>query len=143
MIEVIVDVNQLDKVKSELYKKLSEGLYKFAYSIYKEALRLTPMGATLRAISSLDIRKISDFHYKVGWFGLPYAKPLEFGSSPHFPPIQPLIPWVILRGLADFRSAESVAYAVAVSISKKGTKGKFMWKKIYQEKKREAKNFFK
>lgn len=43
-----------------------------------------------------------------------YARYVEFGTKPHMPPVEPLIPWAKKKGLNP--------WAVARSIAKKGTK---------------------
>ncbi|XHS78502.1 hypothetical protein ACFJGW_00595 [Burkholderiaceae bacterium UC74_6] len=53
--------------------------------------------------------------------GLPYAVPVELGTRPHFPPIQPLIDWVEAKlGLAG-EQAEAAARGIQRKIGAKGT----------------------
>lgn len=84
----------------------------------------------------------------------PHAAAVENGSRPHFPPLEPLIAWVKLRGMQGLRGGKlagrtsrpaakavrnmlrnqevdgalgvdaprAVAYAIALAISKRGTK---------------------
>lgn len=50
-----------------------------------------------------------------------YAIPVELGTKPHMPPIQPLKDWVAVKlGVED---VDSVAWAIAHKIKKYGTKG--------------------
>ncbi|EHR42734.1 hypothetical protein [Alishewanella jeotgali] len=64
-----------------------------------------------------------------------YAVPVELGTKPHFPwdkslpfGLTPLVEWVEHKlGYTD-EKAVSVAYAIAVTISRKGTEGKFMFR---------------
>jgi len=59
---------------------------------------------------------------------LNYAVPVELGTKPHFPPLQPLVEWVqVVLGL-DGEEAEAVALAIARKISHHGTEGKFMFR---------------
>lgn len=59
---------------------------------------------------------------------LNYAVPVELGTKPHFPPLQPLVEWVeVVLGLGG-KEATNAAFAIARNISKKGTKGKFMFR---------------
>lgn len=50
-----------------------------------------------------------------------YAEPVELGTRPHFPPIEPLIDWVIQKLGVPEKEARGVAFLVARKISKKGT----------------------
>jgi hypothetical protein len=57
-----------------------------------------------------------------------YAAPVETGARPHFPPASALVPWVMMKfGADDEKTALSMAFAVAKSIAKKGTKGHEMF----------------
>ena len=57
-----------------------------------------------------------------------YAVPVELGTKPHFPPLQPLTEWVqVVLGL-DGEEAEAAALAIARKISHHGTEGKFMFR---------------
>ena len=49
----------------------------------------------------------------------PHAWPVENGSVPHMPPVEPLIAWCRLRGIPD---PEKVAWAIAMTIKERGTK---------------------
>lgn len=49
----------------------------------------------------------------------PHAWPVENGSVPHMPPVEPLIKWCILRGIPE---PEKVAWAIAMKIKEEGTK---------------------
>lgn len=53
-----------------------------------------------------------------------YAAWHEYGTGPHFPPIDPLIDWVIAKGLVDASEPDyvikGVAYLVARVISRRG-----------------------
>ena len=71
---------------------------------------------------------------------LEHGEPVESGTKPHFPPIGPIQHWVQARlHIEDPKKAKSVAYAIAVTISKRGTKGKKMFKTGVDENKALAK----
>ena len=56
-----------------------------------------------------------------------YAVPVELGTRPHFPPIEPLIDWVQVKlGVAE-RLARGVAFLVARKIARTGTQGQHMF----------------
>lgn len=57
-----------------------------------------------------------------------YAAPVETGARPHFPPSSALIPWVMRKlGVTDEKAAESLAFVIARSIAKRGTRGHEMF----------------
>lgn len=73
---------------------------------------------------------------------LNYAVPVELGTKPHFPPLQPLVDWVeVVLGL-EGKEATSAAFAIARNISKKGTKGKFMFRDGFKVSEQYIKNRF-
>lgn len=57
-----------------------------------------------------------------------YAAPVEFGTRPHHPPIQPLIDWVELKLGLRGREAESAARRIAWAIARRGTRGTGMFR---------------
>ncbi len=62
-----------------------------------------------------------------GFVGSPlnYVRPVELGTRPHFPPLEPLMDWVRLRfPVRSDAEVRSIAYLVARKISRVGTKGK-------------------
>lgn len=53
---------------------------------------------------------------------LSYAVPVELGTKPHFPPIEPLIDWVKARlGISTEKEARGVAFLIARKIAVRGT----------------------
>lgn len=57
-----------------------------------------------------------------------YAAPVETGSRPHMPPPSALLPWIQKKfGVEDEKQALSLAFAIAMSMKKKGTQGHQMF----------------
>ncbi|GAB0058053.1 hypothetical protein SIID45300_02393 [Candidatus Magnetaquicoccaceae bacterium FCR-1] len=57
-----------------------------------------------------------------------YAVPVELGSKPHMPPLQPLIDWVKLKlGIRDPEERETVAQKIRWKIYNHGSRGQFMF----------------
>lgn len=57
-----------------------------------------------------------------------YAAPVETGAVPHFPPPSALLSWVQKKfGIEDEKDALSIAFAVAKTIAKRGTRGQQMF----------------
>lgn len=94
----------------------------------REVKERMPTGAhqLLRA-SVFHEETVSGFGVQ-GLVGTPmsYAVPVEIGTKPHFPPIEPLIDWVKAKfGLTSEKAARGAAFAVAKKISQRGTVGQF------------------
>ena len=58
----------------------------------------------------------------------PHALPVELGSKPHMPPIQPIEDWVRLKLGVRGNEVRRAAWAVARKIKKRGTQGHFMFR---------------
>jgi hypothetical protein len=64
-----------------------------------------------------------------------YAEAVEYGTKPHFPPLEPLQYWVEKKlGLPE-KEAKSVAFLIARKISVKGTEGSHMFEFAWEENK--------
>jgi hypothetical protein len=62
-----------------------------------------------------------------------YAAPVETGARPHMPPASALLAWVQKKfGIEDEKQALSMAFAVAKSISKRGTQGHEMFSRALE-----------
>lgn len=98
-----------------------------------------PYGAgPLHLISTVS----SEVDYKgeevTGIVGTPakYAEPVEYGTKPHFPPLEPLQYWVEKKlGITDEKEAKSVAFLIARKISVEGTEGAHMFEFAWAENK--------
>jgi len=62
-----------------------------------------------------------------------HGLPVELGTRPHWPPIEPIADWVHAKLGVPRAEAGSVAYLVARKISRKGTKGAHMFEKNFSE----------
>lgn len=78
-----------------------------------------PAVDTGRLRASVKIDTFSDgFARRVGT-DLQYGKYVEFGTGPHFPPLDPIREWARRHGMD-----ESAAYPIALAISRRGTPAK-------------------
>jgi hypothetical protein len=72
----------------------------------------------------------------IGWVesSSPHAPHVEFGTKPHWAPVQPLIDWALARlpGVSTEKEARSAAFAVRHKIAKSGTKANPVWQKTYR-----------
>jgi len=99
-----------------------------------------PVGATgaLRSSIQEEIEERGDEVIGYVLTNLDYALPVEFGSRPHFPPIEPLEYWARRKLQLSAAEAENVAWRVARKISQKGTEGHHMFEHGLKEGERMA-----
>ncbi len=67
-----------------------------------------------------------------------YAPHVEFGTRPHWPPVQALIPWVEMKLGIPTPESHSVAFLVARKISRFGTKSQPFLRQAVERKQRLA-----
>lgn len=98
----------------------------------REIVERTPRGVTTALANSIQARDpeiLADGVIGAVGTSLDYAEPVELGSRPHFPPIEPLQLWVQAKlGISDPDESERVAYAIAWKIKARGTEGAFMFR---------------
>jgi len=103
----------------------------------REVIERTPEGAGPYHLKESYFGKTVSFGQKVtGTLSnpAPHFESVEFGTIPHFPPIEALIPWVerILK-VSGEKEARSVAYAIALKISDVGTEGAHMAQEAFED----------
>lgn len=94
----------------------------------REIKEATPVGATalLRGSWASEVQSGESALEVIGLVSSPlnYAAPVEFGTRPHFPPIEPLVDWVRAKlDIQDEKDARRVARAIQITIGRRGTKG--------------------
>ena len=75
---------------------------------------------------SMHARELVDGLQVEGFVGssLDYVQPVDLGTKPHFPPIEPLVDWVKIRfAVTSEQQAEHIARAIAWKIFRRGTQG--------------------
>lgn len=112
-------------------RELSKAAWASSMRVEKEVRDRTPKGASgflAMSIAALEPVVVPGGVLGIVGTSLSYAEPVELGTKPHMPPIQPLIEWVqVVLGL-DGDEAEQAAQAIAWKIAKKGTEGKHMFR---------------
>lgn len=112
-------------------REMTSAAWASSLRVEKEVRERTPKGANgFLAMSIAAHEPVVIPGGVIGLVGtsLSYAEPVELGTKPHMPPIQPLIEWVeVVLGL-DGEAAEQAAQSIAWKIAKKGTEGKFMFR---------------
>lgn len=71
-------------------------------------------------LGSGDIK--SEFLHKEVSYNAPHAIYLEMGTSPHMPPVEPLIKWA--KRKLGVKDPEATGWAIAMKIKKEGTEPK-------------------
>lgn len=108
----------------------------------------------LRASVASEVRVSAAAIEGVVGSNLVYARPVEYGTRPHWPPLQPLIEWVKVKRLAGSYSVKTqrrvggkalrmqqdtaVARAVQVKIARHGTKARPFFRPAIEAKKDEV-----
>ncbi len=62
---------------------------------------------------------------------LAYALPVELGTKPHMPPIEPLVDWAMQKFGLDEKAARKAAFGIAYRIAQRGTIGYGMFNRTY------------
>ncbi|MEX2372409.1 MAG: hypothetical protein WD800_01275 [Dehalococcoidia bacterium] len=90
----------------------------------------TPVGATglLRGAWAHELLGVTEEGVLGRVFNpLGHAAPVEYGTRPHWAPIEPLVDWVRAKlNVADESEARSIAHAIRFKIARRGTKGQKM-----------------
>lgn len=80
----------------------------------------------------------------LGQVGSPlnYAVPIEIGSKPHMPPVQPLADWAQMKLGIPPAEASGVGFAIARKIAKKGTEGSHAFERAFKAGEPQVRRFF-
>jgi len=124
----------LDEMQKRMPMSYEKGLKRFCQlcvnSIKKRCPRGVFKGAGLMGSIKYEVTKaltsgMMAFVNGEIYSDCPYAEYPETGTRPHMPPVEPLKLWVRrILNIADEKEAESVAWAIAKTIAKYGTKAK-------------------
>ena len=138
--KITVDLRDLERL-TKLYPDISMAVRTSklteAMMLLERAVKLkTPEGAGPIHLRDSIFPKVSISGKKVkGLLGTPLAHgaPVEFGTKPHFPPTGPIQHWVEKKLGKSGAEAKSIAFLIARAISRRGTKGSFMFQKAFSE----------
>lgn len=91
-------------------------------------------GGYRSSISAQPVQRLSDRVIgTVGTFS-PYAIPIELGTKPHMPPVQPIQDWVRSKlGIYDEDEQEGIAWAIAKKIQRDGTEAQYIARDTWQD----------
>ncbi|MCU7934116.1 MAG: HK97 gp10 family phage protein [Candidatus Thiodiazotropha sp. (ex Dulcina madagascariensis)] len=135
------DLEQLDRAWEQTPERVRDALTAATWEaemlLLREIKEDTPVGATSNLRQSIHAETPAVLHESVeGIVGTSalHAIPVEMGTRPHFPPVEPLIDWVQAKlDIRDESDAEAVAFAIARKIAARGTKGQFMFRNNFHE----------
>jgi len=90
--------------------------------------RVPTTHGTLRASIIGNFRPLPGLGFEgVVGTSLSYAIPVELGTKPHMPPVQPLVEWARQKLGVSGKEAERAGWGIARKIARQGTKGHFMF----------------
>jgi len=123
-----------DIVREEMTAAISEA----DLLLEREVKEKTPVGVGgaggLRgSIAAQDPEVSSDVVLGVVGTAMAHAVPVEIGTKPHFPPVQPLEDWVIAKLGVPEKDAHGVAFLVARKIAARGTLAVGMFHRAFNE----------
>lgn len=76
------------------------------------------------------------------WSSSAYAVPVELGTAPHMPPVEPLIAWARQRLGVSGADAERAGWAVARKIARVGTEPAYMFRDTFEANEAQIKTGF-
>jgi len=123
-------LRRLKESPAAAQKELRRAMLEAELLYEAEVKENTPVGVTniLRgSISAQDPVLSGDNIIGVVGTSVTHAVPVELGTRPHFPPLEPLEDWVRLKLNVDADRAPAVALQIARKIAARGTEGVHMF----------------
>ncbi len=113
----------------------------------REVKELPPVGigagGGLRgSVSAREPQKLADNIIGEVGTSLLHALPVELGTKPHMPPIQPLVDWAAQKLNLPPVEAERAGFLIAMKIKAKGTKGVHMFERAFKANENQVSGFF-
>lgn len=135
------DIGQLTDAWEQAPQLVEAELFAATYEaemlLEREIKEDTPVGATgllRQSIHSEAPRTLANTVIGVVGTSSMHALPVELGTRPHFPPVEPLIDWVQAKlDIRDEEQAEGVALAIARKIAVRGTLGVGMFHRNFRQ----------
>ncbi|MDP3014132.1 MAG: hypothetical protein Q8M92_07825, partial [Candidatus Subteraquimicrobiales bacterium] len=118
MISIKVTATHNKKVTTDLLTKLDVGLDDLADFIHARATELVSVDEGMLK-KSLHVER--DFLSKSIIADAPHAPYIEYGTRPHWPPIEPLAAWAIRVLQVPKAEAQQVGFLIARKIAAVGT----------------------
>lgn len=112
-------------------EELVPAVFEAQMLLEREVRDLTPTSGagTLRdSIGALPITFTESAMIAEVGTSLSYAQPVEEGSKPHRPPVEPIAEWVQRKLGKRPDEAKGIAWAISTKIAKVGSVGRFMFR---------------
>lgn len=154
----LLEVKLEDKISQELKAALKRGgeitrrrltaaTLQSTFLLQREISEITPRGigsggGLAGSISARNPQVFGDTIIGEVGTSLRYAVPVELGTKPHFPPVQPLADWAVAKLGVREDEADAVGLAIARKIAAHGTKGAHMFKEGIKANREQVNQFF-
>ena len=139
MNEIRIDFDRLKTLESALAthpqvvrEELEAGIVEADELLLREVQDAWPHASGISR-ESMHARELVDGLQVQGFVGssLDYVQPVDLGTKPHFPPIEPLVDWVKIRfAVTSEQQAEHIARAIAWKIFHRGTEGAHVFPEV-------------
>lgn len=115
-------------------RELTMATWEASLLLEREAKENTPVGiggggGLKGSISAREPQVLAEGVIGMVSTPLSYAVPVEFGAKPHMPPVEPIKDWVEHKLAPAPEEVEGIAWAIAMTIKKEGTKGAHMFER--------------
>ena len=131
--DIATVISVYDRAPQIVDEELGAFMYAGVAHLQGEVQERTPTAyGTLRASIIGDVRQLGGLGIE-GTVGtsLAYAVPVELGTGPHMPPVEPLAEWARLKLGLRGKEAESAAWGIAKAIARRGTLGVGMFNRAF------------
>lgn len=128
-------------------EELTRATWESELLLEREVKENTPVGiggggGLKGSISARDPQVLADNVIGLVATPLAYAVPVELGTKPHMPPIEPLADWAEHKlGVAP-EKARAVGFAIARKIAVKGTEGAHMFERAFTSNEAQVQTIF-
>ena len=136
-----------DQAPEIVSKELTAATWESELLLEREIKELTPVGigaggGLKGSISAREPRILADNVIGEVGTAMAHAVPVELGTKPHFPPIQPLADWAEHKLGLSHNEARSVGYLIARKIAVKGTQGAHMFERAFKANERQVQEIY-
>jgi len=140
-------VEGLEGARAIVEEELTAAAWKSELLLEREAKELAPVGiggggGFKGSISAREPQVMAAAVLGVVGSPLSYAVPLELGTKPHMPPIEPLADWAQMKLGIPPDQARGVGFAIARKIARKGTEGAHAFERAFEASEPQVQRFF-
>lgn len=150
--EYAIDLGNLDALEAAFRaaprvaaEELAAAAEESGALLAREAQERMQVGATglLRSSTFHEVRALPAGVEAIVGTPMGYAAPVELGTRPHMPPVEPLVDWVKAKlAISNEKAARGVAFAIARKIAVRGTKPQAPFKRTFDAQEAAARAIF-